>query len=60
VYPSVGYKLAAWRDVSWWHLRLAELPPEPPPPRSFPEISMSEEVAGILEAACGNRSFQVR
>lgn len=38
VYPGVGFKAGAWRDVGWWGLRLpgadAERPSEPgPPPR---------------------------
>jgi phosphinothricin acetyltransferase len=34
VFPSVGYKLGAWRDVGWWHLRLARaLPGAPEEPR---------------------------
>ena len=37
VYPQVGYKLGAWRDVGWWSLELQpmESPPEPIP---FPEL----------------------
>lgn len=51
-YRSVGYKQRAWRDVSWWHLRLAELPGEPSPPRKFPDLLRGAEVGGILDAAC--------
>jgi phosphinothricin acetyltransferase len=35
VYRSVGYKLGAWRDTSWWQLRLTDdtaAPDEPLPP----------------------------
>ncbi len=36
VYPRIGYKHGAWRDVGWWQLGLAaqrdEPPPEPGPP----------------------------
>ena len=28
VFRSVGHKLGAWHDVSWWHLRLRPEPPE--------------------------------
>lgn len=27
VFRSVGHKLGAWHDVSWWHLRLRAEPP---------------------------------
>jgi phosphinothricin acetyltransferase len=32
IYREVGYKAGAWRDTSWWQLRLAdsEAPPEEP------------------------------
>ncbi len=36
VYPRIGYKHGAWRDVGWWQLALVaqrdEPPPEPGPP----------------------------
>jgi L-amino acid N-acyltransferase YncA len=36
IYPRIGYKHGAWRDVGWWQLALApqrdEAPPEPGPP----------------------------
>ena len=35
VYPAVGWKLGAWRDVGWWQLPLRELPPAPSPPLSL-------------------------
>jgi phosphinothricin acetyltransferase len=28
VFPSVGRKFGRWHDVSWWHCRLREEPPE--------------------------------
>jgi L-amino acid N-acyltransferase YncA len=37
VYPAVGWKLGAWRDVGWWQLPLQELPVAPAPPLSLPE-----------------------
>jgi phosphinothricin acetyltransferase len=54
-FPLVGYKLGGWRDVGWWHLRLAEVSGEPPEPRSFPEIRSDEAVRRILEGARGAR-----
>ena len=52
-FPSGGYKLGAWRDVGWWHLRLGEVSGEPPEPRSFSEIRGGEAVRRILEDAGG-------
>ncbi|MFN3199196.1 MAG: arsinothricin resistance N-acetyltransferase ArsN1 family B [Bradymonadia bacterium] len=38
VYPKIGYKAGAWRDVGWWRLGLRE-PPEPPvKPISLPRL----------------------
>ncbi len=33
VYPAVGYKLGAWRDVGWWRLALRAPDGAPAPPR---------------------------
>ena len=55
-FPTVGYKHRGWRDVGWWHLRLAEPSAEPPEPRSFPEIRQGEAVRGILDGARGGMS----
>ncbi|SNQ46101.1 Acetyltransferase [Frankia canadensis] len=30
VYPAVGYRLGAWRDVGWFGLALTGPPPDPP------------------------------
>jgi phosphinothricin acetyltransferase len=38
VYRGVGFKMGRWHDVGWWHLRLAELPADPPAPRPFAEL----------------------
>jgi phosphinothricin acetyltransferase len=35
VYPSVGWKFGAWRDVGWWRLELQPLPTTPAPPLSL-------------------------
>lgn len=34
VYPAIGWKAGAWRDVGWWQLRL--LPAGGPPSEPFP------------------------
>lgn len=38
VYPSVGYKLGAWRDVGWWQLPLSDRPAHPETPISLPQL----------------------
>ena len=37
VYPAVGWKFGAWRDVGWWQLPLQERPETPAPPLSLIE-----------------------
>ncbi len=37
VYPSVGYKLGAWRDVGWWQLPLLDAVADPPLPLTLPD-----------------------
>ena len=37
VYPAVGWKFGAWRDVGWWRLLLQELVAAPAPPLSVAE-----------------------
>jgi len=37
VYPTVGWKFGAWRDVGWWRLPLQELATTPAPPLSLAE-----------------------
>ncbi len=32
VWPAVGWKLGAWRDLGWWRLELQDLGATPPPP----------------------------
>ncbi|HEY7513857.1 MAG TPA: GNAT family N-acetyltransferase [Vicinamibacteria bacterium] len=36
VWPSVGFKLGAWRDLGWWRLELQPLGAGAPPPRPLP------------------------
>jgi phosphinothricin acetyltransferase len=49
LYPAVGFKAGAWRDVGWWHLLLRPPPPAPVPPVPFPALA-SEAVAAALQA----------
>jgi hypothetical protein len=37
VYPAVGWKFGAWRDVGWWQLPLQERPPTPAPTLTLAE-----------------------
>ncbi len=37
VYPAVGWKFGAWRDVGWWQLPLQKRPATPAPPLSLAE-----------------------
>ncbi|MCA9907809.1 MAG: N-acetyltransferase, partial [Anaerolineae bacterium] len=39
VYRSVGYKLGAWHDVSWWGLRLQAIDGTPAAPRPLAEAA---------------------
>jgi len=47
VYRGVGYKLGAWRDVGWWGLDLAPLPPEPAPPAPFDAEAAMRWIAAL-------------
>jgi L-amino acid N-acyltransferase YncA len=38
VYPKVGYKMGAWRDVGWWHLPLRPETADPAEPVPIGEI----------------------
>ena len=45
VYPKVGYKLGAWRDVGWWRLALSDADddePPPAPPIPLPDMADGE------------------
>jgi phosphinothricin acetyltransferase len=35
IYPQVGFKFGAWRDVGWWGLDLSSSLTEPAPPAPF-------------------------
>jgi phosphinothricin acetyltransferase len=37
VYPEVGHKLGAWRDVGWWRLQLQAMA-DPVPPRRYADL----------------------
>ncbi len=38
VYPRVGFKLSAWRDVGWWWLPLRDPPDQPREPAEWDEL----------------------
>lgn len=48
VYPAVGWKLGAWRDVGWWHLPLQARPPSPAPPLSHAAAQALPSWAAVL------------
>ncbi len=48
VFQNVGYKLGAWRDVTWYKLALADYPEEPKAPVAFSIIKTSEQVDDIM------------
>jgi L-amino acid N-acyltransferase YncA len=50
VYRSVGYKLGAWRDVGWWHLRLGDLASPPRQPLNMSAVTDTEELRAALAA----------
>ena len=56
VYPKVGYKLGAWRDVGWWRLALADAPDDPPPapPIPLPDLADGARFAQALRAGLGD------
>jgi phosphinothricin acetyltransferase len=51
VYPQVGYKLGAWRDVGWWQLALQPRPAVPTPPLSLAEAQRLPAFQTILGLA---------
>jgi L-amino acid N-acyltransferase YncA len=42
VYPRVGFKCGAWRDVGWWQLELLERTGEPRPTLSMEALLQSD------------------
>ncbi|HZS33118.1 MAG TPA: arsinothricin resistance N-acetyltransferase ArsN1 family B [Methylomirabilota bacterium] len=52
VYPAVGYKLGAWRDVGWWRRRLRPPPPDPEPPLELAAASRLAEWPQALASGC--------
>jgi L-amino acid N-acyltransferase YncA len=54
VYPAVGWKFGAWRDVGWWQLPLQERPVTPAPPLPLAEAATLPGWAAALDAARGS------
>ena len=48
VYPAVGWKFGAWRDVGWWRLPLHDPTPTPAPPLSVAEAQALPAWAALL------------
>ena len=51
VYPAVGWKFGAWRDVGWWRLPLQALVPTPAPPLSIAEAQSLPAWGALLPPA---------
>jgi phosphinothricin acetyltransferase len=49
VYPAVGWKLGAWRDVGWWRLPLGERPATPAPPLALSDAQALPAWAAALD-----------
>lgn len=50
VYRRAGHKLGAWHDVSWWQLRLRDLPQAPAPPVDLSAVEATAEFTAALAA----------
>ncbi|TMQ03064.1 MAG: N-acetyltransferase family protein [Deltaproteobacteria bacterium] len=48
VYPAVGYKAGAWRDVGWWQLALRPRVGAPDPPLSLDEARARPAWSAVL------------
>jgi L-amino acid N-acyltransferase YncA len=48
VYPAVGWKFGAWRDVGWWRLQLQDLVPTPAPPLTVAEARALPAWSAVL------------
>jgi L-amino acid N-acyltransferase YncA len=51
VYPAVGWKLGAWRDVGWWQLPLQERVATPDPPLTLAEAQTLPAWTAALRSA---------
>jgi len=47
-YERIGYKLGAWRDVTWWALRLGDAADAPPKVISFGELRSGGNLDRLL------------
>jgi L-amino acid N-acyltransferase YncA len=50
VYPAVGWKFGAWRDVGWWRLPLQDLVATPAPPLSVADAEALPAWRALLAA----------
>ena len=49
IYPAVGWKLGAWRDVGWWQLPLQARPESPAPPLTLAEAKKLPDWPAVLQ-----------
>ena len=50
VFPAVGWKFGAWRDVGWWRLQLQPLAATPAPPLSLADAQELPSWDALLAA----------
>ena len=50
VYPAVGWKFGAWRDVGWWRLPLQDLVPPPAAPLTVAEAQALPAWQALLQS----------
>jgi len=50
VYPAVGWKFGAWRDVGWWRLELQPLAATPAPPLSVADAQVLPAWSAVLSS----------
>lgn len=48
VYKDIGYKMAEWHDVGWWHLRLREDPSPPSPPIQLKQLLDEDRLLSVI------------
>jgi phosphinothricin acetyltransferase len=58
IYPAVGYKLGAWRDVGWWRLPLRDIDPShtPEPPRELTSAARDPRWTAALSRGTSSRT----
>jgi L-amino acid N-acyltransferase YncA len=50
IYPAVGWKMGAWRDVGWWNLAIQPRPAVPAAPVALPQAATLPSWTATLDA----------